>query len=75
MADIIPLENVRKLRACMLCSLIKSVDQFLKFGCENCESLLMLQGDQERVQDCTSPNFEGTIGMINPGGSWVAKWF
>ena len=64
----------RKLRACMLCSLIKTHGQFRKDGCDNCDEILKLRGSGDRVQDCTSPTFDGMIGLLNPSRSWVARW-
>ena len=58
----------------MLCSLIKSSDQFISNGCENCESLLSLRGDQERTFGCTSPTFEGMLAAMRPDRSWTCKW-
>ncbi|KAJ3312411.1 transcription elongation factor spt4 [Boothiomyces sp. JEL0838] len=75
MADIVPADkDRRKLRACMLCSLVKSFDQFRRDGCENCEDVLNMKDDSDRVMDCTSPTFEGVIAVMKPEGSWVAKW-
>ena len=73
MSDVLP-DSSRKWRACMLCSLIKSPDQFVMNGCENCESLLQLRGDQERTFSCTSPTFEGLLGQLKPSRSWICKW-
>jgi transcription elongation factor SPT4 len=69
--DIIP--EARKQRACMLCSLVKSLDQFYKTGCENCEDVLNMKHDQDRVMDCTSTQFEGLIALMSPN-SWVGRW-
>lgn len=71
--DIVP-NTMRSLRACLLCSLIKTCDQFEVDGCENCEQWLHLKGDRERVYNCTSSAFEGIIAMMQPNDSWVAKW-
>ena len=35
--------QVRKLRACLLCSLVKSIEQFQADGCENCDDFLHLR--------------------------------
>ena len=71
--DIVP-NTMRNLRACLLCSLIKTADQFELNGCENCEQWLHLKGDREKVYNCTSSGFDGIISMIQPDDSWVAKW-
>jgi transcription elongation factor SPT4 len=51
----------RQLRACMLCSLIKTAAQFRDFGCDNCESILKLTRSTERINDCTTTQFEGYL--------------
>ncbi|CDW59647.1 Spt4 domain containing protein [Trichuris trichiura] len=73
MVEIVP-KDLRNLRACLLCSLVKSLDQFENDGCENCERYLNLKMDRDRVYDCTSSNFDGLIANANPSLSWVAKW-
>ena len=35
--------NLRHLRACLLCSLVKTFDQFEMDGCDNCDSFLQLK--------------------------------
>jgi transcription elongation factor SPT4 len=62
-----------KLRACLRCKLIKAESQWVQEGCENCKDLA-IENDTERVQDCTSPYFEGLIAMMSPNDSWVSKW-
>ncbi|CAJ0930490.1 unnamed protein product, partial [Mesorhabditis belari] len=67
-------KNMRGLRACLVCSLIKSLQQFVDDGCDNCEKFLHLKGDNERTIDCTSPCFNGMIAAMDPNDSWVCKW-
>ncbi|XP_003388234.1 PREDICTED: transcription elongation factor SPT4-A-like [Amphimedon queenslandica] len=71
--DSVP-KDLRGLRACKLCSMVKSFDQFLYNGCDNCERYIHLKGNRGRVNDCTSPNFDGLISMMSNEDSWVAKW-
>ena len=66
--------DLRNLRACLVCSLIKNVSMFEAAGCDNCEEFMPMKGNRERVYDCTSSNFEGMIGLMQPEESWVAKW-
>ena len=66
--------DLRNLRACLLCGLVKAFDQFESDGCENCERLLQLKGDRDRVYECTSSNFDGMVSMMAAEESWVAKW-
>ncbi|KAF2427135.1 putative transcriptional elongation protein Spt4 [Tothia fuscella] len=66
--------QARHLRACMLCSIILPTTQFNRDGCPNCEAVLSLQGNSDGINECTSSNFNGTIALTQPEGSWVAKW-
>uniref|UniRef100_A0A1I7XJ76 Transcription elongation factor SPT4 n=1 Tax=Heterorhabditis bacteriophora TaxID=37862 RepID=A0A1I7XJ76_HETBA len=71
--DTIP-RDLRGLRACLLCSLVKSMDQFEQDGCENCDRVLHMKGDTDKVYECTSTNFDGMIAAMMPEDSWVCKW-
>lgn len=71
--DVIP-KDLRQLRACLSCSLIKNVDQFEADGCENCDEFLHMKSDRDKVYMCTSNNFDGMIALMSPEDSWVAKW-
>ncbi|KAK7863703.1 hypothetical protein R5R35_003089 [Gryllus longicercus] len=62
------------LRACMICSLIKTPEQFVTDGCENCEEFLCLKNNKSKVFECTSVNFDGMIAAIDPERSWVCRW-
>jgi len=66
--------DMRNLRACLLCSMIKSVEQFETDGCDNCEKYLFMKGDSDKVFECTSANFDGLIAATQPEESWVCKW-
>jgi transcription elongation factor SPT4 len=64
-----------KLRACLSCGLVKSVAQFLAYGCENCPGLFEAgTGDRERVLTFTTAEFSGLVALYRPKVSWVAKW-
>mmetsp|Transcript_13467 Transcript_13467/g.12185 ORF Transcript_13467/g.12185 Transcript_13467/m.12185 type:complete len:118 (+) Transcript_13467:59-412(+) len=65
-------DDLKALRACMRCGLIKTVHQFADNGCENCPFLHLDRG--ENTQKCTSSYFEGSIAILEANGSWVAKW-
>lgn len=69
----VPTSFGRELRVCLRCSLIKTFDQFKESGCENCPFFSM-EHDQERVLECTSPNFTGIISSMDPSNSWAARW-
>ncbi|XP_037954345.1 transcription elongation factor SPT4-A-like [Teleopsis dalmanni] len=66
--------TTRQLRACLLCSLIKETNSFVKDGCDNCKDLIPMAGDREAVDQFTSKNFKGLVGSMDPENSWVAKW-
>jgi len=66
-------EPLRNLRACLSCTLIKTAAQFEDDGCDNCP-FLDLKGSHNNVLDCTTAIFDGSIGVIDPAKSWVAKW-
>lgn len=67
-------KDQRNLRACLLCSLVKTIDQFELHGCDNCEEYLHLKNNRTAVYDCTSSNFDGFVALMEPKDSWVAKW-
>ncbi|CAF4442060.1 unnamed protein product, partial [Rotaria magnacalcarata] len=46
--------DLRNLRACLVCSLIKSAGMFEEDGCDNCEEFLPMKGNSELVYECTS---------------------
>lgn len=71
--DRIP-NDLRGLRACLLCSLIKTAGMFEEDGCDNCEEFLPMRGNPDLVNECTSSNFEGMIALMQAEDSWVAKW-
>lgn len=61
----------RDLRACLLCAILLTEEQFSNDGCPNCETILRTT---ERPQLTTSPYHEGRIAMMQPSDSWVARW-
>uniref|UniRef100_A0A8C5QYW1 Transcription elongation factor SPT4 n=1 Tax=Leptobrachium leishanense TaxID=445787 RepID=A0A8C5QYW1_9ANUR len=67
-------KDLRHLRACLLCSLVKTIDQFEYDGCDNCEAYVQMKGNREMVYDCTSSSFDGIVAMMSPDDSWVSKW-
>ncbi|KAM3173359.1 hypothetical protein ACTXT7_012650 [Hymenolepis weldensis] len=71
--DILP-SDLRNLRACLVCGLVKTLTQFEGGGCENCEDFIHLQGNREAIFDCTSKNFDGIVVVTDPSQSWVARW-
>jgi len=72
----VPMETERaptnRRRACMSCAIVKPGSYFKQHGCPNCPFLRINEG--RNLFLATSPSFKGSIGLINPGMSWVAKW-
>lgn len=66
-------EEMKHLKACMRCGLIKNYTQFLDNGCENCD-FIPLKGNEMIIDRCTSSYYEGSIALLEPSTSWVAKW-
>jgi transcription elongation factor SPT4 len=33
-----------------------------------------MRGSMDRVQECTTTNFEGVMALIQPEASWAAQW-
>jgi transcription elongation factor SPT4 len=50
----------KQLRACLVCKLIKTPQQFQVNGCENC-TFLRLNEDPEAIEECTTTNFDGYV--------------
>ncbi|VVC28793.1 RNA polymerase subunit RPABC4/transcription elongation factor Spt4,Transcription initiation Spt4,Zinc [Cinara cedri] len=71
--DSIP-KDMRAARACLVCSLIKTFDQFEFDGCDNCDEFLRMKNNRDHVYDCTSSNFDGMVALMSPEDSWVARW-
>jgi len=69
----VPKEWGKGLVACLTCKLVKTQEQFLDNGCENCVSQSMI-GDSDRVLECTTNDFQGLVTVLNPGSSWTARW-
>jgi transcription elongation factor SPT4 len=46
-------------------------NQFQEDGCENCP---FFKESEWELGDCTTPNYEGMIAVMNPEESWVSKW-
>lgn len=65
--------NMRAVRACKRCGLLKTPEQFYDEGCENCPFLDMAD-NMERVNSCTTAFFEGQCAVMDPRESWAAKW-
>lgn len=70
----IPPNQQRNMRACMVCSVVRTQQQFLTSGCPNCEDILELIGNPEQINDCTSQVFEGLISVADTNRSWVARY-
>lgn len=56
----------------MLCGIVLTTNDFSNDGCPNCQGIFEEAGVS--AIECTSPSFEGLVGMCKPSKSWVAKW-
>ena len=65
--------NLKTVRACKRCGLLKTQEQFHDEGCENCPFLEMVESI-DRVNRCTTPFYEGLTAVMDPRESWAAKW-
>lgn len=55
--------DMKSLRCCIPCRLVKSFEQFYEEGCENCVYLQM-EGDPERIDDCTTTEFSVRLSSV-----------
>ena len=69
-------KDLRRLRCCLRCHLIKNMDQFVAEGCENCPELSGMKGSQERVNEMTTDKYHGFVSLIETdiNKSWVARY-
>lgn len=65
--------NLKGIRACKRCGILKTLEQFINKGCENCPFLEM-EDDPEKCNLCTTAFFEGQVAVMDPRESWSAKW-
>ncbi|EEC48616.1 predicted protein [Phaeodactylum tricornutum CCAP 1055/1] len=65
--------NLKAVRACKRCGILKTPEQFLDDGCENCPFLHMAD-DMQQVNKCTTAFYEGQAAVMDPRDSWAAKW-
>ncbi|CAL52169.2 Transcription initiation Spt4-like [Ostreococcus tauri] len=69
-----PTHSDKRSRACIGCKLVKTFDQFIEDGCENCQHLA-LKDDRERVSECTTTSYSGVVSLLSDeNASWVGKW-
>lgn len=69
----IPPSQHRHMRACMVCAIVRTEQQFKQNGCPNCEAFLELANNSDAIQECTSQVFDGLIVVTDTSRSWVAR--
>mmetsp|Transcript_55598 Transcript_55598/g.130240 ORF Transcript_55598/g.130240 Transcript_55598/m.130240 type:complete len:104 (-) Transcript_55598:30-341(-) len=69
-AETVVPKDIRQLRACTHCHLVKHVKQFERDGCENCARVF----DKTAYDEHCSVNFTGVAAIMQPDHSWVARW-
>lgn len=62
-------KDLKQLRACKGCGLIKSLTQFQQDGCPNCQF-----PSSFGPPEYTTMSFEGFMASMNPRQSWAAKY-
>ena len=62
--------DMKKLRACFSCHILKTEKQFAEEGCSNCPFFKM---NRYPVFEYTSGNFEGMISVIENQQSWISR--
>jgi transcription elongation factor SPT4 len=65
--------NLKTVRACKVCGLLKTQEQFYDDGCDNCP-FLDLADNMEKVNACTTAFFEGQAAIMDPRESWASRW-
>eukprot|EP00924_Labyrinthula_sp_SR-Ha-C_P005390 snap_masked-scaffold_1-processed-gene-30.44-mRNA-1 protein AED:0.41 eAED:0.41 QI:0/-1/0/1/-1/1/1/0/113 len=65
--------DVKGLRACMSCLLVKTFTQFYEEGCDNCQFLQMTE-DRDRCEMATTSDYQGFVAVMKPEQSWVSRW-
>eukprot|EP00767_Chilomastix_cuspidata_P004366 gnl/Chilomastix_cuspidata/4501.p2 GENE.gnl/Chilomastix_cuspidata/4501~~gnl/Chilomastix_cuspidata/4501.p2 ORF type:complete len:138 (+),score=21.85 gnl/Chilomastix_cuspidata/4501:195-608(+) len=60
-----------RLRACLQCKLVKTREQFIEHGCENCPTFA--RRSRNDVEDLTTPYFEGVVAIFDPKRSWIYR--
>ena len=73
LAEASPPNDLRNIRACKRCGILKTTEQFYEQGCENCPFLDMPE-DMRMVNNFTTAFFEGHVAVMDPRESWAAKW-
>eukprot|EP01065_Artemidia_motanka_P039973 TRINITY_DN49411_c0_g1_i1.p1 TRINITY_DN49411_c0_g1~~TRINITY_DN49411_c0_g1_i1.p1 ORF type:complete len:251 (+),score=35.30 TRINITY_DN49411_c0_g1_i1:67-819(+) len=68
--------NDKKLRACKTCRMIKMIQQWQLYGCENCGGNFPPGLTRREAEDMTTRSFEGMCSVVtgNRAESWVSRW-
>eukprot|EP00757_Euglenozoa_sp_SAG-D1_P010647 gene10647-3242_t len=72
------------LKACLGCRLVKTMEQYRWWGCNNCRTGRVREPAfghrrlpamaQKQIAETTTGEFSGMAAILNPGRSWVAKY-
>ena len=60
--------DLKKLKACMDCHLVKTISQFKKESCDNCNFR------KNEIEEKLTSKFKGIIAITDPKKSWCAKY-
>ena len=61
--------ELKKLKACTECHLVKTYNQFQKEGCENCRI------SKDAIDERITSKFKGIIAITDPKRSWAARTY
>ncbi len=64
-------KDLKKLRACYRCHLIKTEKQFNDEGCDNCP---FFKKNRYPAYEYTTANFEGLISVVDSYKSWISRY-
>ena len=60
--------ELKKLKACTQCHLVKTYSQFKSEGCDNCHFR------KNEIEEKLTSKFKGIIAITDPKRSWCAKY-
>ena len=68
MSNYIYPKDLKKLKACVDCHLVKTLPQFQKEGCDNCHF------SKNELSEKLTSKFKGIIAITDPKKSWAARY-
>ena len=50
------------------------LERFARLNSETKKKRKQMKGSPDRIQACTTTHFDGSIAVVDPEKSWVARW-